>query len=69
LIMVIDCEAGKVRAQRAAELPGISKLKFGHLVSSCRQRGIEGQGMGGGEKPETHTVGTDGEKEIDFWGS
>jgi transposase len=40
LKMVIDYEAGKVRAQRAAELPGISKRQFRRLVAAYRQKGI-----------------------------
>lgn len=40
LKMVIDYEAGKVRAQRAAELLGISKRQFRRLVAAYRQRGI-----------------------------
>jgi predicted DNA-binding transcriptional regulator YafY len=39
LKMVIDYEAGKVRAQRAAELLGISKRQFRRLVAAYRQRG------------------------------
>jgi transposase len=40
LKMVIDYEAGKVRAQKAAELLGISKRQFRRLVAAYRQRGI-----------------------------
>ena len=40
LKMVIDYEAGKVRAQSAAELLGISKRQFRRLVAAYRQRGI-----------------------------
>ncbi len=40
LQMVIDYEAGKVRADRAAELLGISKRQFRRIVSAYRQRGI-----------------------------
>jgi transposase len=40
LKMVIDYEAGKVRAQRAAELLGISKRQFHRLVAAYRQRGV-----------------------------
>jgi transposase len=40
LKMVIDYEAGKVRAQRAAELLGITKRQFRRLVAAYRQRGI-----------------------------
>jgi transposase len=40
LKMVIDYEAGKVRAQRAAELLGISKRQFRRMVAAYRQRGI-----------------------------
>jgi transposase len=38
--MVIDYEAGKIRARRAAELLGISKRQFRRLVAGYRQRGI-----------------------------
>jgi transposase len=41
LKMVIDYEAGKVRAQKAAELLGISKRQFRRIVAAYRQRGIE----------------------------
>ena len=40
LKMVIDYEAGKVGAQRAAELLGLSKRQFRRLVAAYRQRGI-----------------------------
>jgi transposase len=40
LKMVIDYEAGKIRAQRAAELLGISKRQFRRLVAAYRQKGI-----------------------------
>jgi transposase len=40
LKMVIDYEAGKVRAQRAAELLGISKRQFRRLVAAFRKRGV-----------------------------
>ena len=40
LKLVIDYEAGKVRAQRAAELLGISKRQFRRLVAAYRQQGI-----------------------------
>lgn len=40
LKLVIDYEAGKVQAQRAAELLGISKRQFRRLVAAYRQRGI-----------------------------
>ena len=40
LKMVIDYEAGKVHAQRAAELLGISKRQFRRLVAAYRQKGI-----------------------------
>ncbi|KPL77800.1 hypothetical protein AC812_02600 [Bellilinea caldifistulae] len=38
--MVIDYEAGKIRAQQAAEVLGISKRQFRRLVAAYRQRGI-----------------------------
>jgi transposase len=40
LKMVIDYEVGRVRAQRAAELLGISKRQFRRLVAAYRQRGV-----------------------------
>lgn len=40
LQMVIDYEAGKVRAERAAELLGISKRQFRRIVAAYRERGI-----------------------------
>jgi transposase len=40
LKMVIDYEAGKVRALIAAELLGISKRQFRRLVAAYRQRGV-----------------------------
>src|SRR3989337_2125972 len=40
LKMVSDYEAGKIRAQRAAELLGITKRQFRRLVAAYRQRGI-----------------------------
>lgn len=40
LKMVIDYEAGKIRAQRAAEVLGITKRQFRRLVAAYRQRGI-----------------------------
>jgi len=46
LQMVIDYEAGKVRAQRAAELLGITKRQFRRLVAAYRQRGIAAMAHG-----------------------
>ena len=46
LKMVIDYEAGKIRAQRAAELLGITKRQFRRLVAAYRQRGIVGLAHG-----------------------
>jgi len=40
LKMVVDYEAGKVVAQRAAELLGISKRHFRRLVAAYRKRGV-----------------------------
>ncbi len=40
LKLVIDYEAGKVCAQRAADVLGLSKRQFRRLVASYRQRGI-----------------------------
>jgi predicted DNA-binding protein (UPF0251 family) len=38
--MVVDYEAGKVHAQRAAEVLGISKRQFRRLVAGYRKRGV-----------------------------
>jgi transposase len=40
LKMVVDYEAGKVCAQKAAELLGISKRQFRRLVAAYRKRGV-----------------------------
>ena len=40
LKMVVDYEAGKVHAQRAAELLGITKRHFRRLVAAYRKRGV-----------------------------
>jgi transposase len=40
LKMVIDYEAGKVHAQRAADLLGMSKRQFRRLVAAYRKKGI-----------------------------
>ena len=40
LKMVIDYEAGKVPAQTAAKLLGISKRQFRRLVAAYRKRGV-----------------------------
>jgi transposase len=40
LKMVIDYEAGKTHAQRAAELLGITKRQFRRIVAAYRRRGI-----------------------------
>ena len=40
LKMVVDYEAGKVHAQSAAELLGISKRQFRRLVAAYRKRGV-----------------------------
>ena len=46
LKMVIDYEAEKVHAQRAAELLGISKRQFRRLVAAYRQRGFAAMAHG-----------------------
>jgi predicted DNA-binding protein (UPF0251 family) len=46
LKMVIDYEAGKIKAQRASELLGISKRQFRRLVAAYRQRGLRGGAAG-----------------------
>ncbi len=46
LKMVIDYDAGKVKAQRAAELLGISKRQFRRLVAAYRQKGIAAMAHG-----------------------
>jgi DNA-binding PadR family transcriptional regulator len=40
LKLVIDYEGGKVRAQKAAELLGITKRQFRRIVAAYRQQGI-----------------------------
>ena len=40
LKMVVDYEAGKVHAKRAAELLGITKRQFRRLVAAYRKRGV-----------------------------
>lgn len=40
LKMVVDYEAGKVHAQQAAEILGISKRQFRRLVAGYRKRGV-----------------------------
>lgn len=55
LKMVVDYEAGKVVAQRAAELLGISKRQFRRLVAAYRQRGIAAMAHGNrGRVPVNH---------------
>jgi transposase len=46
LKLVIDYEAGKVRAQRAAELLSITKRQFRRLVAAYRQRGMAAMAHG-----------------------
>ena len=56
LKMVIDYEAGKVQAQRAAELLGISKRQFRRLVAGYRERGIAALAHGNrGRSPANRT--------------
>ena len=56
LKMVIDYDAGKTHAQRAAELLGISKRHFRRLVAAYRQRGIAALAHGNrGRTPANRT--------------
>jgi transposase len=56
LKLVIDYEAGKVRAQEAAELLGMSKRQFRRLVAAYRQRGIAALAHGNrGRTPANRT--------------
>jgi transposase len=56
LKLVIDYEAGKVRAQRAAELLGVSKRQIRRLVAAYRQRGIAALAHGNrGRAPANRT--------------
>jgi predicted DNA-binding protein (UPF0251 family) len=56
LKMVIDYESGKVRAQRAAELLGISKRQLCRIVAAYRQRGIAALAHGNrGRTPANRT--------------
>jgi transposase len=56
LKMVIDYDAGKVRAQLAAELLGISKRQFRRLVAAYRQRGIAALAHGNRGRPPPNRI-------------
>ncbi len=64
LKMVIDYEAGKVHAQRAAELLGISKRQFRRLVAAYRQRGIAALAHGNRGRVSTNRISEQVRQEI-----
>ena len=64
LKMVIDYEAGKVQAQRAAELLGISKRQFRRLVAAYRQRGIAAMAHGNRGKVPANRISEQVRQEI-----
>jgi predicted DNA-binding protein (UPF0251 family) len=64
LKMVIDYEAGKVRAQRAAELPGISKRQFRRLVAAYRQKGIAAMAHGNRGRVPANRISEQVQQEI-----
>ena len=64
LKMVIDYEAGKVRAQRAAELLGISKRQFRRLVAAYRQRGIAAMAHGNRGREPANRISEEVRQEI-----
>lgn len=64
LKMVVDYEAGKVRAQRAAELLGISKRQFRRLVAAYRQRGIAAMAHGNRGRVPANRISEQVRKEI-----
>jgi len=64
LKMVIDYEAGKVHAQRAAELLGISKRQFRRLVAAYRQRGIAAMAHGNRGKVPANRISEQVRQEI-----
>ena len=64
LKLVIDYEAGKVRAQRAAELLGISKRQFRRMVAAYRQRGIAAMAHGNRGKVPANRISEQVQQEI-----
>ncbi|MDZ4158817.1 MAG: ISNCY family transposase [Anaerolineaceae bacterium] len=64
LKMVIDYEAGKVRAPRAAELLGISKRQFRRLVAAYRQKGIAALAHGNRGRTPANRISEQVRKEI-----
>ena len=64
LKMVIDYEAGKVRAQRAAVLLGISIRQFRRLVAAYRQRGIAAMAHGNRGKVPANRISEQVRQEI-----
>ena len=57
LKMVVDYEAGKVHAQRAAEVLGISKRQFRRLVAGYRKRGVVALAHGNRGKTPVNRIG------------
>ena len=64
LKLVIDYEAGKIRAQRAAELLGISKRQFRRMVAAYRQRGIAAMAHGNRGKVPANRISEQVQQEI-----
>lgn len=64
LKMIIDYEAGKVRAQQAAELLGISTRHFRRLVAGYRQRGIVAMAHGNRGRPPVNRISDPVRQEI-----
>jgi len=64
LKMVIDYEAGKVHAQRAAELLGISKRQFRRLVAAYRHKGIAALAHGNRGRTPANRLSESVRKEI-----
>jgi len=64
LKMIIDYEAGKVRAQQAAGLLGISTRHFRRLVAGYRQRGIAALAHGNRGRPPVNRISDPVRQEI-----
>ena len=64
LKLVIDYEARKVHAHRAAELLGISKRQFRRLVAAYRQRGIAALAHGNRGRTPANRISEEVRQEI-----
>jgi transposase len=64
LKMVIDYEAGKAQAQRAAELLGISKRQFRRLVTAYHMRGIAALAQGNRGRTPANRIAEEVRQEI-----